>query len=108
MIPCGVEVFVATEPVDMRFGFERLGGIVRERMRREPRSKNAVFVFIGKRGHTMKVLWWDGTGTVLLYKRLDASTFEIPKPREAGATSVVVSEATFEALFNGLRTQVVH
>jgi hypothetical protein len=72
------------------------------------RSKNAVFVFIGKRGHTLKVLWWDGTGTVLLYKRLDASTFEIPKPREAGATSVVVSEATFEALFNGLRTQVVH
>jgi transposase len=108
VIPRGVEIFVATEPVDMRFGFERLGGIVRERMRREPRSKNALFVFIGKRGHTMKVLWWDGTGTVLLYKRLDASTFEIPKPREVGAASVVVSEATFEALLHGLRTQVVH
>ena len=40
MIPLGVEVFVATESVDMRYGFERLGGIVRERMRREPRSKN--------------------------------------------------------------------
>lgn len=108
MIPRGVEVFVATESVDMRFGFERLGGMVRERMQREPRSKNAVFVFVGKRGHTLKVLWWDGTGTVLLYKRLDASTFEIPKPREAGATSVVVSEATFEALFNALRTHAVH
>ena len=108
MIPRGVEVFVATEPVDMRFGFERLGGIVRERMRREPRSKNALFVFIGKRGHTMKVLWWDGTGTVLVYKRLDASKFEIPRPREVGAQSVVVSEAAFEALFNGLRTAVVH
>lgn len=108
MIPRGVEVFVATEPVDMRFGFERLGGIVRERMRREPRCKNALFVFIGKRGHTLKVLWWDGTGTVLLYKRLDASKFEIPRPREVGATSVVVSDATFEALFSGLRTEVVH
>ncbi len=108
MIPRGVEVFVATEAVDMRYGFERLGGIVRERMRREPRSKNALFVFVGKRGQTMKVLWWDGTGTVVLCKRLDRSTFEIPQPREKGATSVVVSEATFEALFTGLRTQVVH
>jgi transposase len=108
VIPRGVEVFVATEPVDMRYGFERLSGLVRERMRRTLPTKNALFVFIGKRGHTLKVLWWDGTGTCLLYKRLDASTFELPKPRELGATSVVVSEATFEALFAGLRTQVVH
>jgi hypothetical protein len=54
------------------------------------------------------VLWWDGTGTVLLSKRLDASRFELPKAREAGAASVVVSEATFEALLHGLRTHAVH
>ncbi len=108
MIPHGTEVFVATEPVDMRYGIERLGGIVRERMQREPRSKNALFVFVGKRGTTLKVLWWDGTGTVLLSKRLDASRFELPKAREAGAASVVVSEATFEALLHGLRTHAVH
>ena len=77
-------------------------------MRREPRSKNAVFVFIGKRGQTLKVLWWDGTGTVLLSKKLDRSTFEIPRPREVGGASVVISEATFDALFAGLHTQVVH
>jgi hypothetical protein len=35
VIPQGVEIYVATEPVDMRFGFERLGGLVRERMQRE-------------------------------------------------------------------------
>lgn len=44
MNPQGVEVFVATDAVDMRFGFERLGGLVRERVQREPRSR-AVFVF---------------------------------------------------------------
>ena len=55
MIPQGVEVFVAVEPVDMRLGFERLGGLVRERMAREPRSK-ALFVFFGKRRETVKVL----------------------------------------------------
>lgn len=108
MIPQGVEIFVAVEPVDMRLGFERLGGIVRERMRREPRTKAALFVFIGKRRRTLKILGWDGTGTVLWYKRLDAGQFEIPRPAREGEASVVVSEATFEAIFAGLSTQVVH
>ena len=107
MIPQGVEVFVAVEPVDMRLGFERLGGLVRERMQREPRSR-ALFVFFGRRRQTVKVLSWDGTGTVLWYKRLDRGLFEIPRPSTAGASSVVVSEAAFEAIFAGLSTQIVH
>ena len=105
MIPQGVEIFVAVEPVDMRFGFERLGGMVRERMARDPRSK-ALFVFFGRRRQTVKVLSWDGTGTVLWYKRLDAGTFEIPRPDRAGDSSVTVSEAAFEALFAGLARTV--
>jgi transposase len=108
VIPQGVEIFVAVEPVDMRFGFERLGGLVRERMRREPRSKSALFVFFGRRRHTVKVLWWDGTGSVLWYKRLDQGMFEVPRPERDGDASVVVSEAAFEAIFAGLSTRVVH
>lgn len=54
MIPLGSEVFVATEPVDRRYGIERLGGIVRERMQRE-RTKKALFVFVGKRGTTSRM-----------------------------------------------------
>lgn len=107
MIPQGVEIFVAVEPVDMRFGFERLGGLVRERMRREPRSK-ALFVFFGKRRTSVKVLWWDGTGAVLSYKKLDRGVFEIPRPEREGDASVVVSEVAFEAIFAGLSTRVVH
>lgn len=106
MIPQGVEIYVATEPVDMRFGFERLGGLVRERMKREPRSR-ALFVFFGRRRQSVKVLTWDGTGTVLLYKKLDAGLFEIPAPARPGEQSVVVSDAVFEALFAGL-TRTVH
>ena len=107
MIPQGVEIFVALEPVDMRLGFERLGGVVRERMQREPRSK-ALFVFFGKRRQTVKVLSWDGTGVVLWYKRLDQGLFEVPRPAKTGDASVVVSEAAFEAIFAGLSTRVVH
>jgi transposase len=49
MIAHGLPIFVALEPVDMRFGFERLGGLVPEKMQTEPRSR-ALFVFVGKRG----------------------------------------------------------
>lgn len=107
MIPQGVEIFVAIEPVDMRLGFERLGALVRERMRREPRSR-ALFVFFGRRRQTVKVLSWDGTGTVLWYKRLDRGAFEIPRPAREGESSVVVSETAFEAIFAGLSTRVTH
>ena len=52
MIAHGLPIYVALEPVDMRLGAERLGAQVRERMRAEPRSR-ALFVFVGKRGHSM-------------------------------------------------------
>ena len=74
-------------------------------MQREPRSK-ALFVFFGKRRQTVKVLWWDGTGTVLWYKRLDHSLFEIPRPERAGDACVTVSEVAFEAIFAGLARTV--
>ncbi|KYF47960.1 hypothetical protein BE08_37765 [Sorangium cellulosum] len=48
MIPAGVQVFVALEPVDMRDGFERLSGLIRERVGYEARC-GALFAFIGKR-----------------------------------------------------------
>lgn len=90
----------------MRFGFERLGGLVREQMKREPRSK-ALFVFFGRKRQTVKILWWDGTGVVLIYKRLDRSLFEIPDSLTNEST-VMVSEAVFEAIFSGLSTRIVH
>lgn len=106
MVPWGVEIFVATEPVDLRFGIERLGGLVRERMGREPRSR-ALFVFVGRRRQSLKVLTWDGTGMVLWTKRLDRGVFELPTAR-AGSQSVELSDAAFEAMFHGLRRTPIH
>lgn len=78
MIACaGLADLRALDPVDMRFGAERLGARVRERMRAEPRTR-ALFAFVGKRGHSMKVLTWDGTGTIVIHKKLDAGRFELP------------------------------
>jgi transposase len=101
MIAHGIPIYVALEAVDMRLGFERLGGLVREKMQAEPRSR-ALFVFVGKRGHTMKVLTWDGTGVILIHKRLDAGKFELPKATRAGDQHVVVSDAIFEVIYKGV------
>ena len=103
MIPQGLSIYVALESVDMRLGFERLGGIVRERMRMEPRTR-ALFAFVGKRGHTMKVLTWDGTGVVLVHKKLDAGKFELPRPTRVGEQHIVVSDALFDVIFKGVST----
>src|SRR6266508_1538633 len=66
MIPVGVQVFVALTPVDMRSGFERLAGWVCECMGYEARS-GALFVFVGKRRTTLKVVFFDGTGMCLFH-----------------------------------------
>jgi transposase len=101
VIAHGLPIYIALEPVDMRFGYERLGGIVRERMRAEPRSR-ALFVFVGKRGHTMKVLTWDGTGVIVVHKKLDAGRFELPRPTCVGEQQVMVSDAIFEVIYKGV------
>ena len=101
MIAHGIPIYVALEPVDMRFGYERLGGFVREKMQAEPRSR-ALFVFVGKRGHTMKALTWDGTGVIVIHKKLDAGKFELPKATRAGDQHVIVSDAIFEVIYKGV------
>ena len=83
MIPHGVPIYVALEPVDMRLGFERLGGLVRERMQSEPRTR-ALFAFVGKRGNSMKILSYGGSGVVLVHKKLDAVKFELPRATREG------------------------
>lgn len=101
MIGPGLPIYVAVEPVDMRLGFDRLGGIVRERMSLEPRSR-ALFVFVNKRGNTMKILTWDGTGVVLVHKRLEERRFVLPTPTARSQQHLVISDAMFEVLFRGV------
>ena len=78
MIPHGVEVFVALSPVDMRWSFDRLAGAVEAQLGRAARC-GALFVFFGKRRTAVKVLFYDGSGMCLFYKRLDQGTFRMPE-----------------------------
>ncbi len=101
MIPSGVQVFLALEPVDLRYGFERLSAFARDRIGLDARC-GALFVFVGRRGTTAKVLFFDGSGLCLFHKRLDHESFRIPAPMAPGVGHLEIDEATFETLLDGL------
>lgn len=101
MIPHGVDIFVSLSPIDLRWSFERLAGVVEEQMGREARS-GALFVFFGKRHDALKVLFFDGTGMCVFYKRLDQGTFRLPEPMDEQATTVELNERELDALLDGI------
>jgi len=104
LIPPGVEVFVGLDPIDLRWSFDRLAGLVEEQVGRDVRS-GAVFAFRGKRGGSMKLIFFDGSGLCIFYKRLDRRVFRWPCA-PAGARSVAIDERTLEALVAGIDVEV--
>ena len=73
----GVKVMVATRPVDFRKGADGFAALVREQLRHDPFS-GTIFVFRSKRADRLKILAWDGSGLVLLWKRLEQNAFRWP------------------------------
>ena len=104
MIPHGVEIFVGLEPIDLRWSFDRLAGIVTERVGRDARC-GALFVFFGKRRDALKVLFFDGTGMCVFYKRLDRGTFRLPEPLGDDATTVEIEAHVLDDLLDGIDVQ---
>jgi transposase len=102
MIPHGVQVFVALEPVDLRCSFDRLSGIAKEQIGYEARS-GALFVFYGRRRDALKILFFDGSGMCIFYKRLDRSSFKMPEAVGEAARYVEIDDATLEALLDGIQ-----
>ncbi len=78
MIPSTVRIFVCTEPVDMRQGFDRLAQRAREVVGRDPQEGGAMFVFTNRSASRLKALWFDRNGYCILYKRLLQAVFELP------------------------------
>lgn len=93
-----LRIVVATRPVDFRCGHDALAAVVQNELGLDPHS-GLVVVFRSKRGDRAKILVWDGTGLVLVYKRLDGSSFAWPNVAEG---VMRLSRAQFEALFEGL------
>lgn len=91
-------IVIATKPVDFRRGHDGLAATVQNELELDPHSGLTV-VFRSKRGDRLKILVWDGTGLVLIYKRLEVSNFVWPRIQDG---VMRVSRAQYEALFEGL------
>ena len=96
--PNGVRILVATEPVDFRKGHDGLAAVVQTELGLDPYS-GVAYVFRAKRADRIKVLWFDGTGLVMAYKRLEQGRFAWPAVRDG---VIRLTRAQFEALFEGL------
>ncbi len=89
-VPAGVRVWLATGRTDMRKGFDGLALLVQETLRQDP-HKGHLFVFRGRRGDLIKVLWHDGQGMCLFAKRLEKGRFIWPSPAD-GAVSITPAQ----------------
>jgi transposase len=92
MIPIrsGVRVWIATGHTDMRRGMNGLALQVQEGLRRDPHAGD-LFVFRGRRGDLIKILWHDGLGMSLYAKRLERGRFIWPSPAD-GVVAITAAQ----------------
>jgi transposase len=102
--PAGVRVLIATRPVDFRRGADGLAATVQTILRQDPFC-GTIFVFRSKRADRVKLLVYDGTGLVLIWKRLEGSRFKWPAISDG---VMRLSGAQLAALFEGLDWRRVH
>lgn len=96
----GVRIYVCQQATDMRRSHDGLARMSREVIRRDPLSGH-LFVFCNRRRDRVKILYWDGDGLALWYKRLEQGTYRVPKDTEI---SMALLEAMLEGIeYEGLR-----
>jgi transposase len=97
-LPVGTKIWIAAGVTDLRRGFDGLSAQV-QNVLNEPPFSGHVFVFRGRRGDIIKLLWWDGDGLCLFAKRLERGRFIWPKV-ETG--TVRLSRAQLSMLLEGI------
>jgi len=97
-LPAGTRIWIAAGVTDMRCGFNGLAARVQTALDEDPFSGH-VFVFRGRRGDMIKVLWWSADGLCLLAKRLERGRFVWP---QATGGTVSLSQAQMSMLLEGI------
>ena len=101
MIPPGIRIFVCTQPVDMRYGFDRLVQVAKERIGQDVVSGQVLCIFAGKNARRLKLLWLESNGLCLLYKRLHGAVFELPVGK-AGEGTLRIDAGALGQLLGGV------
>jgi transposase len=97
-VPAGARVLLATRPVDFRKGAHGLAALAQEVLAADPFS-GAVIVYRSKRSDRVKILVWDTSGLVLIWKQIQQGSFRWPPMMDGVMT---LSPVEFAALFDGL------
>jgi transposase len=97
-IPPGVRVWLVAGVTDMRRGFDGLCALVQSALKADPLS-GQIFVFRGRRGDRIKVLWFDTHGLCLFYKRIERGRFVWP---HAAQGAVLLTAAQLSMLLEGI------
>ena len=101
MIPVSgsTRLFLFRGQADMRKGFDGLSGMVDEHFT-ESLFSGSLFIFLNRRRDRVKILYWDGGGLALWYKRLERGTFRMPSGQEG--TAVELTSAELSMLLEGI------
>lgn len=97
-VPSNTRVWLAAGVTDMRKGFATLAAQAETTLKQDPFTGH-MFVFRGRRGDLIKVIWWDGQGACLFAKRLERGRFVWPSPADG---KVSVSPAQLAMLLEGI------
>ena len=97
-LPAGVAVWLAAGVTDMRKGFDGLAALVQTQLAEDPFS-GQLFVFRGRAGDRVKILWWSGDGLCLFAKRLELGRFIWP---QATHGAVSLTGAQLSMLLEGI------
>ncbi|HHH83452.1 MAG TPA: transposase [Chloroflexi bacterium] len=100
-LPSTVRIYVAAEPVDLRRGFDGLAAATREIVRAEPLSGH-LFAFLNRRRNRLKILLWQPSGFLLIYKRLERGKFELPSTPRSGARHIELEAAELALMIEGI------
>lgn len=100
-LPASVRIYVCAEAVDLRRGFDGLAAAVRGIIRTDPLSGH-VFAFLNRRRDRIKLLVWDRTGFLLLYKRLERGTFHLPLAAALGAAHLEIDAGELGLMLEGI------
>ncbi len=101
-VPVQTKVWLAAGVTDMRKGFNSLSALAERVLEQDPFSGH-LFVFRGRRGDLIKVIWWDGQGACLFSKRLERGRFVWPSPATMSqGGKVSVSSAQLAMLLEGI------
>jgi transposase len=97
-LPAGAKVWLAAGATDMRNGFDGLAALIQMQLAEDPFS-GQLFVFRGRAGDRVKILWWDGDGLCLFAKRLERGRFVWP---QATHGAVALTAAQLSMLLEGI------